>query len=176
MDQVDLTYITADLRPLAVPIDSVRLDPGNARTGHAVDETAESLDTYGQRKPIVVNRSENNKIEAGNGTWKSAKELGWSHIAAVFVEDDNDTAVGYAIADNRTSELSEWDSEMLATYLQALPPDVPTGFDDTAVAELLAGIEAGVASPPETFPEYDDDIETEYACPKCGYEWSGKPK
>jgi hypothetical protein len=30
--------------------------------------------------------------------------------------------------------------------------------------------------PPEEFTEYGEDIETEHKCPKCGYEWSGKPK
>lgn len=29
--------------------------------------------------------------------------------------------------------------------------------------------------PPEDFKEYDEDLETEYCCPKCGYKWSGKP-
>ncbi len=29
---------------------------------------------------------------------------------------------------------------------------------------------------PEQFAEYGDNIETQYCCPKCGYEWSGKPK
>ena len=27
--------------------------------------------------------------------------------------------------------------------------------------------------PPDEFREYDEDIETQYQCPKCGYEWSG---
>jgi rubrerythrin len=26
------------------------------------------------------------------------------------------------------------------------------------------------------FPLIDEDIETEYRCPACGYEWSGQPK
>lgn len=26
------------------------------------------------------------------------------------------------------------------------------------------------------FPEVDEDIDVDYCCPKCGYEWSGKPK
>ena len=29
---------------------------------------------------------------------------------------------------------------------------------------------------PDDFGEYDEGIDTEYSCPKCGYEWSGKPK
>jgi len=29
-------------------------------------------------------------------------------------------------------------------------------------------------SAPAAFPEYDESIETDHRCPKCGYEWSGK--
>lgn len=28
----------------------------------------------------------------------------------------------------------------------------------------------------EDFPEYNEELETEYCCPKCDYVWSGKPK
>lgn len=31
-------------------------------------------------------------------------------------------------------------------------------------------------TPPDEFAAYDDDIDTQYCCPKCGYEWSGKPR
>ena len=30
--------------------------------------------------------------------------------------------------------------------------------------------------PPDNFPSYDNDITTDYKCPSCQYEWSGKPK
>jgi len=30
--------------------------------------------------------------------------------------------------------------------------------------------------PPGEFPGVDENLETTYCCPKCGYEWSGKPK
>ena len=29
---------------------------------------------------------------------------------------------------------------------------------------------------PSQFPEYGEEIATDYCCPKCGYEWSGQPK
>jgi hypothetical protein len=61
-----MDFIATDLRPLAVPIDDVHPDPANGRTGHAIDRIAASLARYGQRKPIVVNKSEENKIEAVN--------------------------------------------------------------------------------------------------------------
>ncbi len=179
-----LNYIAAPLRPLAIPIRDCHPDPANARTGHAIDRIAASLARYGQRKPIVVNRSEGMKIEAGNGTWQAAVSLGWSHIAAVIVDDDPMTATGFGIADNRLSELSEWDTETLAALVNALDPELPTGFGDgeleAMMAELGAELEAkgggGDAEPPSEFPEYGDGIVTDYRCPKCSYEWSGKPK
>ena len=55
--------------------------------------------------------------------------------------------------------------------------------DDADVQTLLHAL-AGTASLsvpeiaiPEAFPEVrDDSMQTEYCCPKCGYEWSGPPK
>ena len=174
-----MSKIASQLEPLAVPINSIHIDPANARAGHALDRIAASLAQYGQRKPLVVNRKEGNKIEAGNGTYQAAVALGWKEIAVVFVDDDPMTAVGYGIADNRLSDLSEWDTDTLQTLINSLDPDLnlPTGFDEGELDELLAEMETAVkeAVAPDEFPEYDADIDTEYCCPKCGYEWSGKP-
>ncbi len=129
--------IIAALLPLATPIEELHLDPANARTGHDVERIAASLRQYGQRKPIVVNRREGNKVEAGSGTLQAARLNGWTHVAAVFVEDDPMTAVGYAIADNRTAELSRWDLEALQTLLDSLPPEYETGFAEGELEALL---------------------------------------
>ena len=146
--------IIEGLRPLATPIEEMHLDPANARTGHDVERIAASLAQYGQRKPIVVNRSEGGKIEAGNGTWQAARSLGWTHVAAVFVEDDPMTAVGYAIADNRTAELSRWDYETLRTLLESIDPEMETGFAEGELEELLRA--AGIAPGGEPFGEPAD--------------------
>src|SRR5262245_390195 len=123
----ELTYIAEGLRSLAIPIDELHLDPANTRTGHALDRIATSLKMYGQRKPIIANRLQGGKIEAGNGTWQAAKErLGWSHIAVVFVDDDPATAAAYGIADNRLSELSEWDVDALGAIMPTVD-DLFTG-------------------------------------------------
>lgn len=133
---MDLSYIAEKLRPLAVPIDDVHLDLANARTGHAVDRIAASLAKYGQRKPIVANRLQGGKIEAGNGTWQAAKALGWQYIAVVDVDDDPATAAGFGIADNRTGELSTWDTEMLLAAVETAG-DGYTGFFEHELEELL---------------------------------------
>lgn len=146
----NLDHIIPSLHSLAVPIDDLHLDPANARTGHALDRIAASLSQYKQRKPVVVNRNEGNKIEAGNGTWQAAKMLGWAHIAAVFVEDDPSTAVGYGVADNRLSDLSTWDINTLDLLIAGLDPDLnlPTGFDEGELDALIASIGAGVSQEP----------------------------
>jgi len=150
--------IHPSLLPLAMPIDEIHLDPANARTGHNVERIAGSLAQYGQRKPIVVNRNEANKVEAGNGTLQAARSLGWTHVAAVLVEDEPSVAIGFAIADNRTAELSQWDYEALQALMGSLDPDLElvTGFEGDELEEMLraAGIdldgslpEAGDAEP-----------------------------
>jgi predicted Zn-ribbon and HTH transcriptional regulator len=50
-----------------------------------------------------------------------------------------------------------------------------TGFDADEIAKLLPRDGINVV-PPTAFNEYDDDLETTFRCPKCSYEWSGKPK
>ena len=172
----DLSYITEDLRPLAVEIDSVHLDPANVRL-HDDENLAAikgSLARFGQRKPIVVNR-DGNVIEAGNGTWKAAKALGWPKIAAVFVEDDPTTATGYSIADNRTSELARWDYASLSLVLSEWLKQDQNLLDGTGwTAESVSALVAEMAGP-EEFAEYDEDLEESEAekeawvtCPECG--------
>jgi ParB-like chromosome segregation protein Spo0J len=175
----DLSHIIEPLRHLAIPLDDCHLDPANARTGHAIDRIAASLARYGQRKPIVVNRNEGMKIEAGNGTWQAAKALGWSHIAAVIVEDDPMTAVGYGIADNRLGDLSTWDAETLAALVNGLDLDMnlPTGFDDDELAEILAELGAGLDLEPPDFKEYGEDIADDIqvcTCETCGHQHAAK--
>ena len=129
--------IVEGLQHLAVAMADVHEDPANARKGHAVDRIAASLKQYGQRKPIVVNRGQGNKIEAGNGTYRAARSLGWTEIAVVFVDDDPATAAGYGIADNRLGDLSEWDVEALGAAL-ATVDDLFTGFTTAEIDDLIS--------------------------------------
>lgn len=137
--------IIESLRSLAVPIDSLRGLPGNPRRGD-VDAVASSLSRFGQRKPIVV-RKDDGTIIAGNHTWQAAKKLGWSEIAVAYVGDDDVTAQAYALADNRTAELGDYDDELLKQLIESvgqIDPDLlhDTGWSDDAVKELLDKIES----------------------------------
>lgn len=112
-----------------VKIDSLSVDPENARkhSKRNIEAIAGSLDKFGQRRPLVV---WDNIIIAGNGTVEAAKSLGWKdiEITRVPTEWTSDQARAYALADNRTAELADWDPEMLANQLIDLDS---MGFDMT---------------------------------------------
>ena len=97
-----------------VAIDSLKLDPKNARkhSKKNLDAIANSLKQFGQRKPIVVH---NGVVIAGNGTLEAARSLGWSQIAIVRTPEDwdADTAKAFALADNRSAELAEWNDQVV---------------------------------------------------------------
>lgn len=129
------------LRPLLVPIDSVQPHPRNPRQGD-VGAVSQSLDTFGQTKPIVV-QDGTGYVLAGNHTWRAAKALGWPSIAVVRVAMDDTKALAYAVADNRTQELGTTDSDVLASILTELAQAGElggTGYDGDDVDSLLADL------------------------------------
>lgn len=140
----DLSRITPSLRPLAQPIAGLAFDPNNARTHgeENLDAIRVSLEAYGQRKPIVVNRRTGH-VEAGNGTLAAALALDWQYLAVVEVDDDPATAAGFAIADNRSAELAGWDQKALDKLMR----ECETG-KDPRLDKMLAGLakEKGIAA------------------------------
>src|SRR5205823_1661259 len=87
-----MSGILRDLRELAFPVDKLASLPGNPRRGH-VQAVAQSYRTFGQRKPIVVRpQGDGGVVLAGNTQLAAARKLGWTHIAVVWVEDDDITA------------------------------------------------------------------------------------
>jgi DNA modification methylase len=137
-----------------VPIDSVSFDPANVRK-HGERNLATikaSLNRFGQQKPIVVDA--NGVVRAGNGTLAAAKALGWKEIAIVRSTLSGADATAYAIADNRTAELAEWDDDALAQTLAALQIEdealaLDTGFDAKDIDALLAPDEVTEDEVPE---------------------------
>lgn len=147
-DQPDLSHITEDLRALATPIDALHEDPANANIHgeRSLRSIMGSFARYGQRKPFVVNKN-GNIVQAGNGGLEAARRLGWTHVAAVFVEDDPLTHTGFAIADNRTAQLSHWDEDALVQLLEQIKkaePDAPAAdmWDDIEWETLMDNIGA----------------------------------
>lgn len=128
------------LRPLLVRCDHLTIDPANARR-HPERNLATikaSLARFGQQKPIVA-QAIGGVVIAGNGTLTAARDLGWSHVACVFSKLEGSAARAFAVADNRSAELAEWDDVVLADLLKSLADDerLALGFDDDDLAEIV---------------------------------------
>lgn len=135
----NLSYIAEDIRGLALPIATLVPDPKNARS-HDKDNLAAikaSLAKFGQRRPIVINVANGSVIEAGNGVYLAATELGWTHLAAVRVHDDPANQTGYALADNRTAELADWNDGVLRELLFQTAEAMPDLYNDLLLHDLL---------------------------------------
>jgi len=133
-------------------VESLTLDPTNARKHNArnLEAIKGSLAEFGQTKPIVV---ADGVVIAGNGTLMAARELGWPTIATVDVSALTPTQRrAYALADNRTAELAEWDDAELSAQLKAL---VDEDFDLAAIGfsdEDMASIEGDFAEDASGLP------------------------
>lgn len=121
-------------------------DPKNARLHDErnLDAIRASLKKFGQQKPIIVDKK--GLVVAGNGTLEAAKSLGWTHIAVVESNLKGLDLRAFAIADNKTAELAEWNYEQLSGQLRELKaamPDTPldfTGFADFEIEPMLQAV------------------------------------
>jgi hypothetical protein len=141
------TYQVNDaLEPFVVPIDSLKPDPDNSNVHSAknLKAIADSLAASGQQTPIVY--GQNKIVRKGNGTLRAAKEiLGWTHIAAVpftlSTPHTVDEERQYAVRDNRTGELAEWDFDQLQVDLRDWKEsgeDLTTlGWDEAELATII---------------------------------------
>jgi len=144
----EVPYIAEGLRPLAVPIGKVKANPRNVRL-HAeadIEGTAASLREFGQRKPIVAHRK-TRLVLAGNARLEAAKRLGWEHVAVVWVADDPSGAEAYAIADNRTAELADWDAELLAQLVAEIADERPRLIGALELRDMLTAPASGDDGP-----------------------------
>lgn len=122
-----------DLRP----VDSLVLLPDNPRHGD-IGALVASLARFGQQKPIVVNAD--GVILAGNHTYQAAVELGWESIWVVESELEGREQSGFALADNRLSDLATYDHQVLLDQLKTLDDLTGTGYDENDMDELLAQV------------------------------------
>jgi site-specific DNA-methyltransferase (adenine-specific) len=139
-----------------VPIDSLHFDPSNVRKHDAknIDAIKASIARFGQQKPIVIDAD--GVVRAGNGTLSAMRALSFKEIDVVRTPLRGSEATAYAIADNRTAELAEWDDDALAQTLAALQIEdedlaIATGFDASEIDRLTAPdevIEDEVPEPP----------------------------
>lgn len=119
-------------------INSIRpYDRNPRRNDAAVDAVAESIDRFGFRQPIVIDAD--GVIVIGHTRWRAAHKLGLAQVPVHVVTDLAPERIrALRIADNKTNDLAEWDTDLLVGELRELDADLAIGFGDEELAALLA--------------------------------------
>jgi hypothetical protein len=171
------------------PISDVEFDPQNARvrTERSGPMIRESLQQFGPLRSLVGQRLPDGRIivRAGNGTLEEAGQIGIDKVRVierrpdelvVVVADDLDESQwkNYAIADNRSSDLSEWDVEVLGAIGEEI--DLTPWFTDEEMQSWGDGLEADWedgddADEGAAVGGGDRDSEIECKCPECGHQF-----
>ena len=87
---------------------------------NAVDAVAASIKEFGFKVPIVVDRE--NVIINGHTRLKAAHKLGLKQVPCIVADDLTPEQVkAFRLADNKTSELAEWDMDKLEIELGEIP-------------------------------------------------------
>ena len=101
-------------------ISELHLNEKNPRKNeNAVETVAKSIQKYGFKNPLIIDS--NGKIWCGNTRYKASKKLGLKEVPCIIADDLTEEQIReYALLDNKTNELAEWDFDLLGEELADL--------------------------------------------------------
>lgn len=134
-----------DLKIIYKEVDELIPYANNPRNNtNAVDAVASSIKNFGFKNPIVID--DGNEIINGHTRMLAAKKLGLTKVPCILADDLSDEEIkAFRLADNKTSELAEWDFDLLNSELEELTEmDLDFDMSDFGFEELekLEDIEA----------------------------------
>jgi len=107
----------------------LKLNPNNPRKNdNAVSSVMLSIEKYGFKNPLVCNTDY--VVYCGNTRLKAARKLKIKELPCIIADDLTPEEIReFAIVDNKTSELAEWDNDLLKLELEELEGITDFGFD-----------------------------------------------
>lgn len=142
-----------------IKIEDLKPYERNARKHEAADVAAivKSIEAFGFNDPVGVWGPQNVIVE-GHGRVMAAKQLGMTEIPCIRLDDLTDEQRrAYALAHNKTAELSTWDAELLPLELEDLPEIDMSEFGFTDVPQ--GGSDPDPVIEEDDFDEDTDEIE-----------------
>lgn len=157
--------------------ESIKPYNSNSRTHskEQVSQIAKSIEEFGFTNPILID--EKSVIVAGHGRLEAALYLKLDKVPTILLKSLSDAQRrAYVLADNQIAINASWDYKMLQIELEKLSEldfDLELLAFDSKELEALLNPDNSSDLKPDDFVEFDENIDTEHRCPKCGYEWSG---
>lgn len=146
-------------------VSELKLNPKNPRKNDsAVDTVAKSIEKYGFKNPLIIDS--NNIVWCGNTRLKASRKLGIKEVPCIVADDLTEEQIReLALIDNKSSEIAEWDFELLGDELADL--DL-SDFDLDwfgSNEEVSAGIKESVEENPYTMKVDVPHYEIKGECP-----------
>ena len=142
--------------------DTLNLDHENARvhSKENLDAIGTSLNEFGFRKASVSVKEGTRRVYAGNGvvTWLLMNEIDVCPVIWIPESFTDEQAMAFALADNRSGELSDWNFSQLEENLKAVGADFDAndlGFDENFLEEIFSNFD----EIDDVFKESEDDEE-----------------
>jgi len=131
-----------------VSISKLKPFEGNPRKNdESVEAIVKSIEAFGFTNPILVRKADN-VIIAGHTRLKALQQLGKKQAPVIFLDLDETDSRVYAIFDNKSVELAEWDNLKLAdlfTEFDQLDADLDlTGFTTEEIDDIVVGPTVGL--------------------------------
>lgn len=100
------------------------------KNDEAVEYVANSIKEFGFKVPIVVDK--NNVIVAGHTRYKASKKLGLKEVPCIVADDLTEEQIkAFRLADNKVSEMADWDFSLLDEELENIDIDMEQfGFEE----------------------------------------------
>ena len=130
----------------------------------AVEYVANSIKEFGFKVPIIIDK--NNEIVAGHTRYKASLELGLKEVPCIIADDLNEEQIkAFRLADNKVSERSSWNFELLDDELEEIIDIDMKQFDFDEIEKIDLN---------EFFDEESEKKEKEketIICPFCNKEF-----
>src|SRR5438270_4598687 len=134
----------------------LKLDPANARqhSKNQIRKLANSIEIFGFNVPVLVDAELN--VVSGHGRLAACRVLGLAEVPTLCLDHLSPAQLrAFMIADNRLTELAQWDDRLLAQQLKDLSL-LGLNFSIEVTGFEMAEIDLRIASL-EDVPEQDDD-------------------
>ncbi len=150
-------------------VDLAPYEKNPRKNDNAVETVKKSIEQYGFLVPIILD--DKNTIVAGHTRVKAAIKLGITELPCIYTEGlSEDQVKAFRVMDNKTSELAEWDYNLLKEEFHDLEDTDLfnyTGFSTEEITkiwdnELLTDSIPIASNKEHTF---------QHTCPECGHQF-----
>ncbi|HUU87349.1 MAG TPA: DNA methyltransferase [Candidatus Glassbacteria bacterium] len=102
----------------------------------AVEIVEKSIKEFGFKNPIVLDK--NNEIIVGHTRLRAAKKLGLTEVPVIYAEELTPEQVkAFRIMDNKSSEIAQWDLDLLKVEFESMSHLEFTGFTEAEIDKIL---------------------------------------